>query len=563
MPETIEAEELALGKIFDDKYRFLIPDYQRPYAWTTEETAELLDDVRYAASTVNLQNGDVQKASPYFLGSIVIVKGDSPQSDVVDGQQRITTLTILFCVLRELASEESNGTIHEFIREKSNRFSGVTGDFRLSVRERDQDFFRSHIQEPGKLGEFVIGSPSELSDSQTRMHENAKYLWQQLSNIDENQRDILTSFLVQRCYLVVVSTSDQSSAYRIFSVLNDRGLDLSPTDILKSQIIGTMDKTLRRQYSEMWEDHEDDIGRENFRDLFAHIRMIFVREKLRRTLQEEFQERVLNEITGVNFIDDVLVPYSDVYKKITDASYESPGEAEKVNTLLRHLNRLDNFDWIPVAMEFFKCNYGDIGALIRFTRDLERLAYGLFIRRANINERIRRYAEVLHAIETDVDLSDSDSPLQLRNEEKEEILRVLDGPIYSYRSRFPQPILLCLDRILADSGASYDYSVITVEHVLPQNPTEDSEWMRDFPDQDEREQWTHRLANLVLLSRRKNSRAANYDFIRKKREYFQQDGVPPFALTTQVVNESEWTPEVLRRRQHSLIEAFKKDWRLD
>ena len=85
------------------------------------------------------------------------------------------------------------------------------------------------------------------------------------------------------------------------------------------------------------------------------------------------------------------------------------------------------------------------------------------------------------------------------------------------------------------------------------------EW---FPDTDARERWTHRLANLVLLSRRKNTRASNYEFEKKKKEYFQRDGVTTFALTTQVVNKSEWTPAVLEGRQRDLIDQLKKEWRL-
>lgn len=566
MPETIEAEQLPLVDIFSDRFEFRIPDYQRPYAWTTEQTAELLEDIAHAASVVMSENGDVQEASPYFLGSVVIIKGNSPKSDVVDGQQRFTTLTILFCVLRDIASPDMARQIHYFVQARTAVFAGVVGNFRLSVRERDEKFFQSHIQEMGVLQNFVERSPENLSDSQQRMLENTKYLWEQVSRLDENQRNTLTSFLVQRCYIVVVSTSDHGSAYRIFSVLNDRGLDLSPTDILKARIIGGMGENVRDRYTEMWENYEDDLGRERYRDLFAHIRMIYVKNKLYRNLQDEFQEHILTDTTHKarkGFMDSVLEPYFEVYKTITEASYESTSGAERVNMFLRHLNRLDNFDWIPPAMAFFKRNLHDTASLIQFTRDLDRLAYGLFIMRANINERIRRYADLLHAIESSATLSDSTGPLQLTDSEKEQILQALDGPIYRKGSRVPLILLRRLDSALADEGASYDHSVISVEHVLPQSPDAGSEWIRNFPDQEERERWTHKLANLVLLSRRKNARAANYDFGRKKDEYFQQNNVTPFVLTTQVVNESEWTPEVLHRRQRDLIEVLKREWRLD
>lgn len=558
MPETIEATELQLFDIFNDSFRFQIPDYQRPYAWTTEQTSELLDDLLYAMG----QAENVRDASPYFLGSIVIIKNDGKtESYVVDGQQRLTTLTILFCVLRELAANEDHrDDRHSYIRAVGRQSAGIPGHYRLTVRKRDNEFFQDNIQQIGRLSAFVENSRGNLTDSQKRMWENASYLWKSISKFDEKRRDALVHFLAQRCYLVVVSTSDQNSAYRIFSVLNDRGLDLSPTDILKADIIGVLGDTKQTPYTKKWEDIEEELGRDNFRDLFAHIRMIYVKNKLYGTLQQEIQASVLKSVEKSKFIDQVLIPYSEAYEVVTRESYESVARAEAVNQLLRYLNRLDNFDWIPPAMEYFKRFPNDTERLLPFLRDLERLAYGLFIRRANINQRIRRYAGVLRWIEDGKDLFESESPLQLSPEEISEILEALDGQIYS-QIRVRRPLLLRLDSLLADEGVHLVHSVITIEHVLPQTPRSDSEWCDNFTA-DERTKWTNRLANLVLLSHRKNSRAQNYDFDKKKEVYFKKGGMPTFPLTLQVLNEDEWTPEILKRRQKSLLNILKREWRL-
>ena len=557
MSETIEAKELDLSRIFSNDFRFEIPDYQRPYAWTTEQVDDLLDDLDYA-----IGNGiNIQDKAPYFLGSIVIIKQPiNSLAHIVDGQQRITTLTILLCVLRELSSsQEFQEALTQCIREQSNVVMGIVGRYRLGVRKRDTAFFQNNIQEIGRLSDFLENPPGGMSDSQKRMFENAKYLWTKLSQRSDERRNTLAQFTVQRCYLVVVSTSDQSSAYRIFSVLNDRGLDLSPTDILKADIIGGLDENIRTEYTEKWEDMEEELSRDSFRELFAHIRMIFMKSKMRGTLQQEFQDNVLSRVQGREFIDDVLEPYADAYEILTDASYRSEAGAEDVNNLLRYLNGLDNFDWIPPALTFLKRNPTDALALSQFFKYLERLAYGLFILRANINQRIRRYAEILRAIEKEEDLFSASSPLQLLADEKSEILRVLDGQIYSHL-RVRRPLLLRLNSLLSDVGVRYDYPTITIEHVLPQNPDKRSEWLKKFPDEDERAEWTGKLANLVLLSRRKNSSAQNYDFNRKKEAYFQGGGVATFALTTQVLSEPDWTPEVLQRRQKKLIDALKQEW---
>ena len=556
MPEIIKASEQNLNAVFSDAYLFEIPLYQRPYAWTVEQVDELLDDL------LSAMDRDAQ--SPYFLGSIVLIKneGDS-RSAVVDGQQRLTTLSMLFCVLRELAAGDAQSELDGFVREAGNSLRGTQDRFRLSLRTRDRDFFHTNVQARGVIAEFLTKDTATFSDSQKLIFSNVNRLNQELSKLDEARRESLVKFIIQQCYLVVVTATDRDSAYRIFSVMNDRGLDLSPTDILKAETIGKIAEPDQDVYGQKWENIEERIGRDGFRDLFAHVRMITLKTKLRRTLQTDFQDNVLKSAAGIDFIDNTLEPYASVYETLLEASYESTQDAEKVNNYLRDLGRLDNFDWIPPAMAFFLRNPNDREILIRFTKDLERLAYGLFVRRANINDRINRYADVLRDIERGNDLFDANSPLQLNAKEKDEIVKGLNGQIYLQTAVVRRTLLERLDSLLADTGASYTRTTITVEHVLPQNPRADSEWMTWFPNDNEREVWTHRLSNLVLLSRRKNASASNWDFGRKKSEYFQRGSVAPFALTAQVLSESEWTPNVLERRQQELIGALRKEWRLD
>ncbi len=555
MPEIIKASEQNLNSVFSDDYLFEIPLYQRPYAWTTEQVDELLDDL------LNAMDRDAQ--SPYFLGSVVLIKneGDS-RSAVVDGQQRLTTLSMLFCVLRELAASDAQSELDGFVREAGNSLRGTQDRFRLGLRARDREFFHDNVQSRGVIAEFLKKDTATFSDSQRLIFTNVSRLNQELSKLGEPRRDALVKFVIQQCYLVVVTATDRDSAYRIFSVMNDRGLDLSPTDILKAETIGEIPEPDQDVYGEKWENIEERIGRDGFRDLFAHIRMITLKTKLRRTLQADFQDNVLKNAGGKNFIDNTLEPYASVYETLLEASYESTQDAEKVNDHLRHLGRLDNFDWIPPAMAFFLRHPNDRESLIRFTKDLERLAYGLFVRRANINDRINRYAEVLRDIERGNDLFEDNSPLQLKADEQDEIVKALNGQIYLQTAVVRRTLLERLDSLLADTGATYTRTTITVEHVLPQNPRSDSEWMTWFPSQELRDTWTHRLANLVLLSRRKNASASNWDFGRKKTEYFQRGGVAPFALTAQVLNETDWTPKVLGRRQNELVDSLRKEWRL-
>ena len=503
---------------------------------------------------------------PYFLGSIVLIKKEhNPTSAVVDGQQRLTTLTMLLCTLRNLArGAEERAELDDFIRQRGNKLKGTQDQFRLRLRDRDQPFFEKYIQNNDCIDHLLKRDQSTLSDIQLRISNNIGHLLESLTPLSDDQRRDLAAFIVQQCFLVVVTATDRDSAYRIFSVMNDRGLDLSPTDILKADTIGGIQDSEQMSYGDEWESIEERLGRDDFRDLFTHIRMIRLKTKMRQTLQADFLKHILAHVTGQDFINNILVPYARVYETVGYASYESTQSAEEVNKYLSYMGRLDNSDWIPPAMAFFRRNISDPRHVVTFTKDLERLAYSLFIRRANVNERIRRYARILSAIERGEDLSLPTSALQLSTDEVWLTLERIKGEVYTWVPIARRVLLLRLDSLVAEarSGAVYDRKIVTIEHVLPQNPSVESQWRVWFPDEEERLDWTHRLANLVILSRRKNSRASNWEFQRKKAEYFQRNGVSVYPLTTQVIGESEWTPRVLERRQRELVNRLAREWRL-
>lgn len=558
MAPDIEGKQFPLKEVFGDWFVFSIPHYQRPYAWTTEEAGELLDDLLDA-----LGNGDVEvrELDPYFLGSVVLIKGKDPEAQVVDGQQRLITLTILLSALRELATDEKVVyDLDKFLVEQGSSLLGTPDRYRLTVRERDREFFEAYIQTRGGL-EKLQRLNDALTDSQRNFRENALLFRSRLALLPEGRRQRLAQYVVNRCYLVVVWTPDLDSAYRIFSVLNDRGMDLSHADILKAEIVGQILEAQQGVYARKWEEAEEQLGREAFKDLFAHIRMIYRRMKLRATVLKEFRESVCPTDDPRGVVDRVLLPMAGAYNDILNANYASPTLADEVNKYLRWLGRIDNTDWIPPAILYLVRNRSRPEALMRFFRDLERLAAGMMILRANINQRIERYGALLKAIEAGADLYADASPLQLTDEERRRVMETLDGEIYRL-VKVRLPVLLRLDAVLSAGEAVYDYRVISVEHVLPQNPPVESKWSEWFPDEEERERWVHRLGNLVLLSRSKNSQAGNFDFERKKNEYFVRRGVAPFALTSQVLMEKAWTPSVVERRQELLLETLKRLWRL-
>jgi hypothetical protein len=186
----------------------------------------------------------------------------------------------------------------------------------------------------------------------------------------------------------------------------------------------------------------------------------------------------------------------------------------------------------------------------------------LGLTRADPSERIRRYGKLLGSIQSGDDLFSGNSPLQLEQAEKKAVRQTLDGDIYTV-TRIRLPLLLRLDELLSGGSAVYNSPIISVEHVLPQNPPAASHWLTDFRNEADRDRWVHKLANLVLLTRRKNSQAGNLDFPEKKLKYFStKAGVSNFALTSKVLAEKAWTPGTLQRRQLELIGAIERLWQL-
>jgi hypothetical protein len=216
--------------------------------------------------------------------------------------------------------------------------------------------------------------------------------------------------------------------------------------------------------------------------------------------------------------------------KPLDLRFESHTLTDEINRVLAHLSRLDNIDWQPPAIHVIATHRQNPAEVFRFLTDLERLAYALFLARETPTDRIARYGKVLEAMEAGTDLFAIGSPLQLSDDEKRTARDVLNGDIYTI-TRILQPVLLRLDEAIGAGGAAYHHPIITVEHVLPQNPKESSRWFTDFPDEGVRNSWVHRLSNLVLLTRRKNTQASNLDFDEKKTRYFNTRGASLISLS--------------------------------
>ena len=563
MSSKITGKEYPLSKIFSKEFDYYIPAYQRPYAWTEEETETLFDDLYDF-----FQNA---KEDNYFLGSIVLIKDDEkPHADVIDGQQRLTTLTILISVIASYLTGDNRSNCNKYLREPGNDLEGLAPLPRLHLRKKDQNFFNKYIQNV-KLSELVSLDAEILpNESQKHIKNNCSLLMKKMDgafSVDESKITNFCRFLVTRCYLVAVYTPSQQSAFRVFSVMNSRGLNLMPVDIIKSDVIGKIPENEQQHYTDKWEDLEVQTSRSGFNDVFTHTRMIFAKSKAKQNLLDEFREYVLAKASPKELIDNILEPYADAYTVLVNKKYIATKNAEQVNQCLFWLNKIDNSDWMPSAIRFMAEHKNEPDYVLWFIKKLERLASFLHITAKDLNRRIERYKKIIEEMEINPDHSINDplSSIELTNNEKKEFVEALNGEIYKLTGIRRNFVILRLNAFVSDGANNFDFepNILTIEHILPQTVSTESEWEKLWPDISMRERWLNKIANLVPLTRKKNSEAQNYSFNTKKDIYFKgKNGTTTYPLTTQVLSENKWTPEVVESRQNELISKFVECWEL-
>ncbi len=557
MSKKISGAEYPLSKIFSSDFDYVIPSYQRPYAWTIDQAAELFDDLHDFYTS--------EQENTYFLGSIVLIKDESPKSEVIDGQQRLTTLTILLAsIASKLPSHKDD--LEQYILEPGKPFEGLDSKPRLALREKDRGFFAKYVQ-AFEFDELLQLDPIGLdNESQKNIQGNSRLLLNRLESKfsgDTKKLFDFCQFLIQKCYLVAISAPNQSSAFRVFSVLNTRGLDLLPSDIVKADVIGRVSEEKQKDLTERWENLEVQTSRDGFNDLLGHIRMIYAQKKAKQALLEEFKEFVMARESPEHLVEQVLEPYAQAYLIAKFQQYVSKTNAERINYLFKWLNRIDDSDWLPPTIFFLPKSKDEPEYVLCFFKKLERLAAYLHICAKNVNQRIERYAAVIQSLKEKRDKAEQIASVDLSDKEVKEMKKALDGNVYELAPRRRNYLLLRLDSFLRDGIATYDSPLLTIEHVLPQTVKLGSNWDKLWPDSDQRKEWVHRIANLVVLTKKRNSKAQNFDFDKKKTAYFAgTHGVSSCSLTTQVLQTDQWTPGVVEQRQKKLLGVLAKHWEL-
>lgn len=360
---TLSTTQKSIGQLLTGDRQYQIPDFQRPYVWEEQQAITLVSDLLDAWRT---DDGD------YFLGSIVLVqRPDSDDVDIIDGQQRLTTLCILVALLRHLTTDSRlRDELGELLRIPQSRIKGLDERARLSVRECDRDAFDTFIvgDNIDSLFDMVVDSTADVDgnfpmpSSIRRIHNNARAMFEALIDPDTlSPGDVqnFVQYLILNVSLIEVLTDSYQSAHRIFSVLNTRGVPLSAADIFKARVLSHVDASSRARYARLWEGCITSLGTENPDAFFGHLLTLKLRAPAKRALIDAFGEGVLTPFfaskSGEEFIDEVLAPAARAY---TLATLE-PLDGHCAATALELLRLYDSSDWKPAAMSILTANFGD------------------------------------------------------------------------------------------------------------------------------------------------------------------------------------------------------------
>ncbi len=542
---NLDGKKIEVKELFNRDFFYRIPEYQRPFSWEEDNFIDLIDDLIEA-----------EKEQEYFLGTLVLHKKDGI-FDVVDGQQRLTTLMILFACLRDIIDNiDLKSSIQEKIVQKGNKLDGIPERVRIEVKDREI-FNKLVVKAEGtekKLDETSLPEP------QWRYIRAIGVFREKLSTFSQPELEKLAMFLSQKCMMIFLSTTTFDDAFKLFTIVNDRGKQLRRIDILKAKNIAPdiiKSESIRNSIAQKWEDWEKTLGENIFENVMYLIRFIILTDKLHSDLLNEYEERIFKKgllKKGEDFIDTVCKYcklYNDIFEDFT--FFDDIDDKNKAIGLLYIMN--DQFsasEWkAPILSYAYK--YG-IENIFNFIKKIEMKYLEGWVQGMRKDDRTSIYGDILKEI-----ANTKNSEILLKSEKLNYDIDIIKKSATEdlYNKGYCKYMLLRLELLTTEHDVEKKYKAKSIEHVLPQHPLSDSEWKKNFDD-DNHKKWINKIANLVLLSRGKNSSASNLEFSEKKKKYFS-NRITDYPRSIEILNVEQWNVDILEERQKKAISLLTRD----
>jgi len=424
MANQIESEKLLIKDIFKRWYK--IPNYQRPYVWEKDQISELLDDISYA-----LQQND---KAEYFLGSTVFQTrkdedGEYVEDDVLDGQQRLTTIFLLTAAIRDLTNNaQLRESCKNFIYRSSNPFEGIPERIRIifDIRDEVKDFVDKVIKPENGTSDIdlLLSNKSKTDDISINNMINAikvirDYFMDDSCTVTIEQ---FFMYLSNKVILIYVASENLEDSFRMFTILNSRGVKLRNSDILKAENLRLVPDRDQLKYAKYWEEVEN-YFKEDFDVFLSHLRTILVKEKARLNLYDEFQrniynpQRYLKDEKSYEKLPQLLKKGSDTinyilkYKNHYDDIFNynhatSSGDYKLENLIAIMQNVLPADFWVPPLLLYYE-KYGE-KELLKYTEMLDNKFSFDWIIGLTPTSRIENMNNIMKSIEK-IDVSNLDS----------------------------------------------------------------------------------------------------------------------------------------------------------
>lgn len=543
----------------EESAKYRIPSYQRPYRWDTSNAEILLDDIRKSCFSDEKE---------YFIGSMICIKGEKYYK-VVDGQQRLITLTLIMHRLSEIVKDkERKGDLNRRLFHKDMwSESPVTQWAVVSVRKSERDIYLRILK-----GEEI--NKSHLTHTQRVFWNNKDVIQKRLPDgMEQNDITKLISYLLKKVFIVFVEVGDRTSAFRLFNVLNARGMSLSDADLLKSLLLKEVsnNKDLSDSVEEKWNELESLVGENHLQDF---LKLHIVSERKTRDRVDKLNNKRVSvydyykhHLRGRFSNDskkmlDMLVKSARHYTDVLNDENSEYVPAQKTLILLKEFTY---HEWMPALMAFLNKRHGK-EVFLEFVVLFEKVYMQQILATSLMAESGSRDESCSYAIEA---INRGDTVAEIMQclygrAKNDQLEKSLDCDFYDASRRsvvnIVKAVLVRIEGNRHESGVvRYTMRSITIEHILPQN-MEDKYWKKARFNEEEHKGWRHKIGNLTLLSGRMNARAKNSGFDSKKEEYLRKQQKTSFEITKEVCGYEQWNMENLKHRHEALKKEIKELW---
>ena len=579
----ISAKELPLGDVFTPNYRLSIPSFQRAYIWQPENIMQLVDDLLEACKT---------PGTPYFLGSLILVREGGTRYEVIDGQQRLVSLSIVIAALRDLEHDpEWMGLLDKLIVDPGDKLRGIANEPRLTLREKDAAFFREYVQEGNLEALFDLGDEDWTTTAQRNITRNTRRVYDALADLGEEERRTFASYMVKMVTLVIVTTDDLDGAHRIFDVMNMRGLPLTASDVFKARATAALPPAEIDAYAARWDDVMEPLGDDpqSTEEFFETLHMIVTHQHSTDKLIEEFLADVLQPHidagTVPSFIEGTLAPYAAAWQVIAHAS-ETVLPTE-VKERIEALNDYRHHEWKAVAMWVLVHSYRKLGSpdVSPFASRAGRAARAKTTVRELGGHDEQRLIEVLTALERVTGLDtlnrvdaftrrghataairdlDKGYPtnlvrgLTIRANDRLSALVRLHGEMQG-DDDLVRLLLIRANEQKAGTRLSRPrkLSVLTIMPLDIERSASFAHW-----SQDDHDYWMYRLGDMALAQGASDQLDKMNEYAPRRERMLMRADSRRFPLTDGLKDFNECTPAMLRHRQEETIRLIADYWRI-